>query len=330
MPTSSIRPHARHSAFAALLMLGAAILGGCNSSNEASADTAGTSTSLTTTGTTGTATAAASVYKDVAYASSSSAQQMDVYVPSGSGPFPAVVLIHGGAFMMGDKSGESANIAALNARGFVAVSINYRLSKEAAFPAAVQDCKTAVRFLRAHATDYRINPDKIGAWGASAGGNLAAMLGTSAGVAELEGAELGNADKSSRVQAVVDWFGPINFLTMDDEASALGFTLNTNAATSPESRYIGAAVQTVPAQVAKANPATYASADDAAFFIQVGSADSNIPYTQSANFYQTMRTAKGASSVQYELLDGAGHGTSEFGSTANLQKVLAFLDQTLR
>jgi len=269
-------------------------------------------------------------HTNVAYASVSSAQKMDVYVPAGAGPFPAVVLIHGGAFMMGDKGGESANAAALNARGYVAVSINYRLSGEAIFPAAIHDAKAAVRYLRANASGYRVNPDKIASWGASAGGNIAAMLGTTGGVAELEGAELGNASQSSRVLAAVDWFGPINFLTMDAEAQALGFTINTNGATSPESRYIGAAVQTVPTQVAKANPANYISADDAAFFIQVGSADKNIPYTQSLNFSQALTAVKGASHVSYELLAGAGHGSSEFGTSTNLDKVISFLDRFMK
>ena len=272
----------------------------------------------------------AATYTDVAYASTSTAQKLDIYVPAGAGPFPAVVLIHGGAFLMGDKSGESANAAALNARGYVAVSINYRLSGEAKFPAAIQDAKAAVRFLRANASTYRINPEKIGSWGASAGGNISAMLGTTGGVAELEGAELGNASQSSRVVAAVDWFGPINFLTMDAEAQALGFTISTNASTSPESKYIGAAVQSAPTLVASANPTSYISADDAAFFIQAGSVDTNIPYTQSLNFSQALTAVKGASNVSYELLSGAGHGTSEFGASANIKKVIDFLDRFMK
>jgi len=252
------------------------------------------------------------------------------YLDTGPGAGPAVVLIHGGAFMMGDKGGEANNARALNAKGYVAASINYRLSGEAQFPAQVHDIKAAVRFIRANAATYRINPLKIGSWGASAGGNLSAMLGTTGGVAELEGAELGNASQSSRVLASVDWFGPINFSTMDAEAQALGFTINTNAATSPESRYLGAAVPSVPDLVAKANPASYITSDDAAFFIQAGSVDRNIPYTQSANFHAALVAAKGADQASYELLAGAGHGTSEFSTTANLDKVIAFFDKTLK
>jgi len=273
---------------------------------------------------------AGSKLSDIAYADKSSAQKMDIYLPEGTGPFPVVVLIHGGAFKMGDKGMEASNAAALVAKGIAAASINYRLSGEAKFPAQIEDCKAAVRFLRANAAKYNLNPDKIGSWGASAGGNLSSLLGTTSGIAELEGASLGNAGFSSKVVASVDWFGPINFLTMDAEASTLGSTLNTNSASSPESQLIGAAIQTVPEKVAKANPTTYISNDDAAFFIQVGSMDRNIPYTQSLNFYNALKSVKGAENVTYELLEGAGHGGSQFSSSANLAKVVAFFEKYLK
>jgi len=277
-----------------------------------------------------TTTSTGSTITNVAYASTSSAQKMDIYLPEGTGPFPVVVLIHGGAFMMGDKSGEASNAAALVANGIAAVSINYRLSSEAQYPAQIQDCKAAVRFLRANATKYNLNPDKIGSWGASAGGNLSSLLGTTSGISELEGASLGNSSYSSKVIASVDWFGPINFLTMDAEATALGFTINTNSSTSPESKLMGAAVQTIPTQVAKANPSNYVTSDDAAFFIQVGSMDRNIPYTQSLNFYNALKTVKGSSDVSYELLDGAGHGGSQFSASSNMAKVTAFFNKYLK
>jgi len=279
---------------------------------------------------TATTNGTATTYTNVAYATTSTAQALDVYVPAGAGPFPAVVIIHGGAFMMGSKSDESANCAALTAQGYVAVSINYRLSGEAKFPAQIQDCKAAVRFLRANATKYNINPDKIGSWGASAGGNLASMLGTSSGISELEGASLGNSTYSSKVIATVDWFGPINFLTMDAEASALGFTITTNSSTSPESKLMGAAIQTIPDQVAKANPTTYISSDDAAFFIQVGSLDRNIPYSQCYNFYNALKATLGDSKVSYELIAGAAHGGTQFTTATNMAKVIAFFDKYLK
>ena len=270
------------------------------------------------------------VYSDVAYASTSAAQVMDIYIPKGAGPFPVVVLIHGGAFKMGDKGMETSNALALAAKGIAAVSINYRLSGEAQFPAQIQDCKAAVRFLRANASKYNLKPDKIGSWGASAGGNLSAMLGTSSGVAAFDDAGLGNQGVSTKVIASVDWFGPVNFVTMDAEATALGFSLNTNSASSPESQLMGAAVQTIPDKVAKANPTTYISKDDAAFFIQAGSADRNIPYTQSVNFSEALKNVLGEEKVSFELLQGAGHGGPMFSDPTNIEKVIKFFQKHLK
>jgi len=270
------------------------------------------------------------IFRDVSYAAISPTQVMDIYLPEGDGPFPVVVLIHGGAFKMGDKRMETRNAEALVAKGYAAASINYRLSGEAKFPAQIEDCKAAVRFLRANAAKYKLNLEKIGSWGASAGGNLSAMLGTSSGVAELEGIHLGNAGVSSKVKASVDWFGPINFLTMDEEAKSLNLSINTNSETSPESQLIGKAIQSAPELVAKANPATYITKDDAAFFIQVGSQDRNIPYLQSQKFFESLKAALGPGKVSFELLEGAGHGGPQFSSPANLEKVIAFFDQHLK
>ncbi|NWJ50423.1 MAG: alpha/beta hydrolase [Bacteroidetes bacterium] len=307
-----------------ILVFGCLVLVNSCAKNIDSTTATDTSTPTTTTTATGT------TYTNIVYAATSSAEKMDIYLPSGSGPFPVVVLIHGGAFLMGDKSDEAADAAVLVANGYAAVSVNYRLSGEAQFPAQIQDCKAAVRFLRANSTKYKLNPDKIASWGGSAGGNLSALLGTSGGISELEGAELGNSTFSSKVLASVDWFGPINFLTMDAEASALGFTISTNAANSPESLMMGAAVQTIPTQVAKANPTTYITSDDAAFFIQVGDLDRNIPYTQSKNFYNALVTVKGSSTVSFELIAGAAHGGSLFTTTANYAKVISFLNSYLK
>ncbi|HSQ18512.1 MAG TPA: alpha/beta hydrolase, partial [Anaerolineales bacterium] len=123
--------------------------------------------------------------------------------------------------MMGDKADGAGltGVDQLLEAEYAVASINYRLSGEAKYPAQIQDAKTAVRFLRANAVEYNLTPNMFGAWGASAGGNLVALLGTTCGVAEREGAELGNADQARCVQAVVDWFGPIDFLKLDEQFS---------------------------------------------------------------------------------------------------------------
>lgn len=272
----------------------------------------------------------AQTLKDVVYASTSSAQKMDIYIPEGAGPFPAVVLIHGGAFKMGDKAMDATNAAKLVANGYVAVAINYRLSGEAKFPAAVHDAKAAVRYVRANASTYRINPSKIGSWGASAGGNLAAMLGTSGGDAYLEGTQGDYVGTSSNVQATIDWFGPINFSTMVQEGLALGFASTYNV--DNESAYMGVDANDPVnnALVQKANPTTYIDAQDPPFWVQVGGADPLIPYTQSLNFYNALKAVLGESKVSYEKLEGAGHGGAQFSAAANLDKAIAFFNANLK
>jgi acetyl esterase/lipase len=275
----------------------------------------------------------APTYKDLAYASISAAQKLDLYIPAtGSGPFPVVIMVHGGGFMMGDKADGAGltGVDQLLTAGYAVASINYRLSGEAKYPAQINDAKAAVRYLRANAAKYNLNPDKFGAWGASAGGNLVALLGTTCGVAELEGAELGNADQSSCVQAVVDWFGPVDFLKMDEQFAGTSCPQSHDAADSPESQLVGAAIQTVPDLVKTTNPMNYIDTSDAPFLIQHGSADCNIPPVQGKNLADALGAAIGADKVTYTLIDGAGHGGAQFTTEANLKVVVDFLNKHLK
>jgi acetyl esterase/lipase len=272
-------------------------------------------------------------HQDLAYATLSSAQKLDLYLPTtGSGPFPLVIMVHGGGFMFGDKAdgGGLTGVDALLSAGYAVASINYRLSGEAQYPAQIYDAKAAVRFLRANAAQYNLNPDKFGAWGASAGGNLVSLLGTTCGVAELEGAELGNSGQSSCVQAVVDWFGPIDFLKMQEQLTAAGCSASTDDASSPESKLVGAPIQTVPEKVALTNPMNYITPDDAPFFIENGSADCNIPPIQNKKLADALSAIIGADKVIYVSLEGAGHGGGEFETAENLAMVIAFLDTYLK
>ena len=271
-------------------------------------------------------------FTDLTYADQSDAQKLDLYVPEGDGPFPLVIMVHGGGFMFGDKADGMGltGVDQLLAKGYAVSSINYRLSGEAQYPAQIHDAKAAVRFLRAHASEYKLDPARFGAWGASAGGNLVALLGTTCGVAELEGAELGNEEQSSCVQAVVDWFGPIDFLALDEQFAGTGCPENHNDADSPESRLLGAAVQTVPDLAATANPMNYITPDDAPFFIQHGSADCNIPPVQGQNLADALAAAIGRENATFILIDGAGHGGEQFEAADNVALVLDFLNAHLQ
>lgn len=275
---------------------------------------------------------------NVPYATKSSEEKLDIYLPnSGNGPFPVIVAIHGGGFVTGDKyTGEvNPELQGLN-RGYAVVCINYRLSKKGKWPAQIYDAKAAIRFIRANAVKYNLNPKKIAAWGDSTGGNIASLLGTSAGVASTEDFTLGNANQSSRVEAVVNWFGPINFSTMDAENKASGIktkvksVLIHNSANSPESKVMGTNIALIPNLVKFANPETYITKDDPPFFIEHGTLDSKVPVKQSINFAAALEKVLGKDKVTLTIFQGAGHGSSQFKTPENMNKTFDFLDKYLK
>lgn len=242
------------------------------------------------------------VEKDIVYGKGSGRDLLlDIAYPKErpDKPMPVVVWIHGGAWRGGSKDNNHAMIFVKH--GFFTASISYRLSGEAVWPAQINDCKAAIRYLRAHAEQYHLDPDCIGVWGASAGGHLVAMLGTSGDVKELEG-EGGWQEQSSRVQAVVDYYGPSNFLKMKGQPS----NLNHLAEDSPESLLLGASVTTVPDKVKSADPITYISKDDPPFLIAHGDQDNTVPFNQSEILLEALQKA----GVESELIvvKGGGHG----------------------
>jgi acetyl esterase/lipase len=267
------------------------------------------------------------------YANVSSAQKLDIYLPNeGKGPFPVIVSIHGGGFNSGDKIGFELRSALEGLRrGYAIVSMNYRLSGEAKFPAQIYDVKAAIRFIRANAEKYRLNPHWIALWGVSAGGNLAALAGTSGNVKELEDLSLGNLNQSSKVQAVVDWYGSINYLTMDDQFKQSGLVGQVhNSPDSIESELLGKLITEAPDLVKMANPETYISSDDPPFFIQHGTQDKLIPAQQSVDFALKLQKAIGKDKVRIELLKGAVHGDPIFTTQDNLVKIFNFFDEHLK
>ena len=245
--------------------------------------------------------AAVTVYRDVAYVPGGHPRQkLDLYLPKEGEDLPLIINIHGGAFRMGSKEdGVPVEYLAL---GYAVASINYRLSGDALWPAQIEDCKAAVRWLRANAAKYGLDPDRFAAWGASAGGHLAAMLGTSAGVKELEVGE--NLSVSSRVQAVVDYFGPTDFLQMDEHRLPNGQV--HNGADSPESQLVGGALQENKDKVARANPITYVTGDAPPFLICHGDSDPLVPHHQSVLLEGALRLA--GVPVTFYTVKGAGHG----------------------
>lgn len=270
---------------------------------------------------------------DLPYANVSNSQKLDIYLPDeGAGPFPVIVSIHGGAFMMGDK-GDQQVVPMLQGvkKGYAVISVNYRLSGEALFPKNIQDIKAAIRWIKANAGKYKLDPTRIAAWGGSAGGNLSALAGTSGGVRELEDLTLGNPAISSDIQAVVDWFGPIDFLTMDGQFIKSGKGKPDHGLPdSPESRVLGGKISDIPESVKAANPTTYISKNDPPFFIEHGQDDQLVPAEQSINFADDLKELIGKEKVTLVLLDDTRHGGPQFETAENLNKVFEFLYKYLK
>jgi acetyl esterase/lipase len=220
---------------------------------------------------------------------------LDVFTPEKEGgPWPVVVWIHGGGWRRGDK--EGCPHMELVKQGFcAAVSINYCLTDVAPMPAQIEDCKAAIRFLRANATKYNLDPDRIGVYGGSAGGHLAALVGTSAGVKELE-TQGGNFEYSSRVQAVCDWYGPSDLTKMK------GDVIESLLGGLPEEKKDLARL---------CSPLTHVSPDDPPFLIMHGDDDSTVPHDHSVWLAEALEEAGVAVEfVTVDTLKGVGHGFS--------------------
>lgn len=241
------------------------------------------------------------IHRDLAYVPDGHARQkLDLYLPKDGTNLPLIINIHGGAFKMGSK--EHGVPLEYLAQGYAVASINYRLSQHALFPAQIQDCKAAVRWLRAHAAEYRLDPRHFAALGSSAGGHLAAMVGTTGDTTEFDTGP--NLDQPSRVQAVVDYFGPTDFLQMDAHRLPNGQV--HDSANSPESELIGGPIQENKEKTAKANPVTYVTAGDPPFLICHGDRDPLVPHHQSVLLEAALKHA--GVPVKFCTVKGGGHG----------------------
>ncbi|HEX3871560.1 MAG TPA: alpha/beta hydrolase [Pirellulales bacterium] len=235
-----------------------------------------------------------------------------------SKPLPVVAFIHGGGWRNGSKQSGIANITPLVATGnYLGVSIEYRLTGEAIWPAQINDCKAAIRWLRANATQYKIDPDHIGVWGNSAGGHLVSLLGTSGEVAALEG-DNGSIGYSSRVNCVVDYCGPSDFLALMKSPRA-------EAADSSVALLLGGPLDEKQELAKQASPVTYVSADDPPFLIVHGTKDPLVPMAQAETLAEALKQA--GVPVTFVVMEGGGHGIRGPEITA---RVHSFFEKNLR
>jgi acetyl esterase/lipase len=245
------------------------------------------------------------VLKDLEYGRGSGrALLLDLYLPEKSDPsgkpLPLIIWVHGGAWMGGSKD-QSSPALRFTREGYAVAHVGYRLTPEAKFPAQIYDCKAAVRWLRANAAKYNLNPDRFIAWGDSAGGHLVALLGTSGGVADLEG-DVNDLKTSSRVQAVVDWYGPTDFRPNGNARNAIAL----RDPNGPVAKLLGGPATENPDKAAKASPMTYVSKGAPPFLIMHGDLDDTVPIQQSVSLAEALK--KVGVDVTYVLMSGSGHG----------------------
>jgi acetyl esterase/lipase len=246
---------------------------------------------------------------------------LDLYLPEGIDKPPLVVFIHGGSWRAGSR--KDCLLTWAVAKGYALASIDYRLSQEAVFPAQIFDCKGAVRWLRAHATEYGYDASRIAVSGASAGGYLAALLGTSGGEASLEGDVGGNATESSRAQAIVDFYGPTDFILRAEEQPKF-----TDEPGGSVYGLLGHGVKTDPEGAKLASPAFHVTADDPPLLAIHGTKDPQVLPNQSERLCAAYRGLKLENALR--PVEGAGHGGPEF-VLPDVQEVIAnFLDRHLK
>jgi acetyl esterase/lipase len=272
----------------------------------------------------GRSTTSRAVYRDVEYKRKETTGRpltLDVYHPEGDAPeagWPTVVWIHGGAWQAGDKH---LGLPYVLPAGIAVVSIRYRLSGEAQWPAQIEDCKAAVRFLRAHAATYKIDPSRLAVSGASAGGHLAAMIGTAGNDKTYDVGD--HLDHSSAVLAVVDLFGPTNFLAMIGQPSQIDHA----AANVPEALLLGGPIESVPDKVKLADPLYYIDQRTPPFLILHGEKDDIVPVNQSEILHAALQQNKIFS--EYLKIVDAGHGGPAFETPEIRTRVIEFLKEHL-
>ncbi len=234
------------------------------------------------------------VEKNIAYVKDGhERQRLDIYLPAkGDGPFPVIIWLHGGGWIRGSK--DNCHAAPLTAQGYAAVSMNYRFLQQAPFPAQLDDCKAAVRWLRANASKYHLDPDHIGVMGASAGGHLAALLGTTAGSKEVpEHGE--HLDRSSKIQAVIDQFGPLR--------------INND-------------------QTNKSKVLSYITKDAVPFLIVHGDADKSVPLAGSEQLTAALKQA--GADVTLHVVKGGGHSGQIYFTDEMMTMYRKFFDKHLK
>jgi acetyl esterase/lipase len=269
--------------------------------------------------------------RDLAYVpEGDEAQRLDLYLPESvpERPLPLIVHIHGGGWIGGSKF--PCPLLHLVGRGYAVASIEYRFSQKAKFPAQIQDCQAALRWLRAHSDEYHLNPDKVGVVGGSAGGHLSALVGMAGGKQAFPKIG-GHDDVSDRVTCVCNIYGPANFATVMQQAEDDANIRNVfpfNMPGDPYSGLIGVSLNSDRDKTNAVSPVHYASRDNPPMLILHGTHDALVPYAQSVELAKVLK-AQGVE-VWLQTLPGSGHGGAAFGKPGITKLMQDFFDHHLQ
>ncbi len=250
---------------------------------------------------------------------------------------PVVIWVHGGAWMFGSKNDVSESAIKIAEHGYTVASVDYRLIQDAIFPAQIHDVKATVRWLRANADKYNLDPENIGAIGLSSGGHLAGLLGTSGGVNDLEGDVGGNLEYSGNVKAVVGLYGLYNLLTLAEDCDAIGGCGEVGAKVDADyingpdassSKLVGCAKYECPDKATGASPQTYITEDDPPFLLIHGDQDIGVSIKQSENFHNAL-VEKGVKST-FIIAEGHGHDRTTGMAILYGDEINGFFDMYLK
>jgi acetyl esterase/lipase len=263
----------------------------------------------------------ARVVADLAYVPNGHAQQkLDLYLPEKPAG-PLLVWIHGGGWSAGSKANPPG--LPMLGQGYAVASVEYRFSQHAIFPAQIEDCKAAIRWLRAHASEYGYDPQRIAVWGASAGGHLTALLAVTGQVRDFDVGE--NLDQSSAVQCAIDWFGPADFPAYDPNLPT-PMVQRENPASVIALLFGGPISQKL--ELAKrGSPVTWVTKDAAPLLIMQGTNDPLVPLGQSQRLADKFKEA--GATVTLEVIEGAGHGSPQFTTPERIKLMTDFLTRHL-
>lgn len=271
-------------------------------------------------------------FMDVPYSDRSEALRLNLVLPNeGEGPFPVIVYIHGGGWLIGDKNHvQTQQVYRLLYAGYAVCCINYRLSDEAKWPLPLHDCKAAIRFLRANGERFGIDTERIGVVGNSAGGHLAAMLGTTNGRPEFEDLTMGSSEYSSDVQAAFVWFGIYDFQNWADDCRRAYPDRNHDFTVSAEAYMLGHPVTEQEERLKNASPICHLDGNTVPFYVEHGTGDSAVPYYQCVRFYERYKEILGGDHVFLRLFDGAQHSDPAFKTDENVFEFVKFFDRYIK